>query len=97
MSRLAVAAGMPAVEVMKHMRLFDKNGDGYLTVEEMMQALRHSPDVIAKVGNSYKKRLKVASRVETFPNFLACGNGRLAQRALHVLMVMRLQLLQPCP
>ena len=34
---------------------------------EMKQALNHSPEVIAKVGNSYKKRLKVASRVEMFP------------------------------
>ena len=31
----------------------------------MIKALRHSPDVIAKVGNSYKKRFKVASRVTT--------------------------------
>ena len=35
-----------------------------------MQALQQSPDVIAKVGNSYKKRLKVASRVEMFPKLL---------------------------
>ena len=35
-----------------------------------MAALRQSPDIIAKVGNSYKKRLKVASRVEMFPKLL---------------------------
>ena len=37
---------------------------------EMKQALNHSPKVIAKVGNSYKKRLKVASRAEMFPKGL---------------------------
>ena len=36
----------------------------------MTRAFRHSPDVIAKVGNSYKKRLKIASQVEMFPKLL---------------------------
>ena len=36
----------------------------------MQQALQQAPEIIAKVGNSYKKRLKVASRVEMFPKLL---------------------------
>ena len=35
-----------------------------------MHALRQTPDTRAKVGNSYKKRLKVTSRVEMFPKLL---------------------------
>ena len=38
--------------------------------EEMDRALHHSSEVIAKVGDSYKKRLKVAARVEMFPKLL---------------------------
>ena len=33
-------------------------GDAAAVNKEMMQALRQSPDIIAKVGNSYKKGLK---------------------------------------
>ena len=45
-------------------------GNAAAVQKEMAQALRHSPDIIAKVGNSYKKRFKVASRVEMFPKLL---------------------------
>lgn len=38
--------------------------------QEMMCAFRHSPDVIAKVGNFHKKRPKIASQVEMFPKLL---------------------------
>ena len=39
-------------------------GDVAAVNKEIMQALQQSPDVISKVGNSYKKRFKVASRVD---------------------------------
>ena len=56
----------------KHGRAVRKSDTGDLedVEREMMAALRQSPDIIAKVGNSYKKRLKVASRVEMFPKLL---------------------------
>ena len=53
-------------------------GDVRAVNKEMIKALRPSPDVIAKVGNSYKKRFKVASRVTTngISNFTST-HGRL--------------------
>ena len=45
-------------------------GDVGAVNKKTMKAFRHTPDVIAKVGNSYKKRFKVASRVEAFPKLL---------------------------
>ena len=53
-----------------HGRAVRKSDTGEVAAvnREMMKALRQSPDIIAKVGNSYKKRLKVASRVEMSPH-----------------------------
>ena len=56
----------------RHGRAIKKadTGDAAAVDKEMIQALQQSLDIKAKVGDSYKKGLKVAPRVEMFPKQL---------------------------